>query len=48
MKNDDELDDDALEEYRLELCRQADFWGMESLTEDQQVIVENKKQIGKD
>jgi len=36
-----------LEDYRKELCRQADYWGMESLTEDQQCIVNGIK-IGKD
>lgn len=28
-----------LEEYRQELCTQVDFWGMDSLTEIQQCIV---------
>jgi len=30
------------EDYRDELCAQADCLGMESLTEDEQVIVEGK------
>jgi len=36
MKNDVvEYDSD----YRRELCEQADFWGMDSLTEAEQCIV---------
>ena len=29
-----------MDDYKRELCIQADFWGMESLTEDEQCIVE--------
>ncbi len=38
MKNENEYDSD----YRQELCEQADFWGMESLTETEQCIVDGK------
>jgi len=31
--------DEELEDYRQELCQQADCFGMESLTEEQQCIV---------
>lgn len=30
-------------DYRQELCKQADFWGMESLTEIEQCIVNQEK-----
>jgi hypothetical protein len=36
------MDNEEIEydlDYRQELCEQADFWGMESLTEDEQCIV---------
>ena len=31
--------DEDFEDYRKELCAQADYLGMESLTEDEQCIV---------
>jgi len=37
--------DDAIKEYRLELCTQADALGMESLTEDQQYLVYYRKTV---
>lgn len=35
--NNDKCDED----YRKELCEQADFFGMESLTEDEQQTLES-------
>ena len=37
-ENENENDVD-LEDYKKELCEQADFWGIESLTEDQQLLL---------
>ena len=37
FRTDEEIEYDS--DYRQELCEQADFWGMESLTETEQCIV---------
>ena len=48
----EELDADFLsweqeesDDYRRELCAQADYWGMESLTEDQQYLILHGKEV---
>lgn len=40
FRTDEEIDYDS--DYRQELCEQADFWGMESLTETEQCLVDSE------
>lgn len=41
----EEIEHDYDSDYRRELCRQADFWGMDSLTEIEQCIVNREVDV---
>ncbi len=38
--SENEIDEVDFEDYRDELCARVDFFGWESLTEDEQIIVD--------